>query len=377
FVSNGSYIDSQSADGLRKSLYEEYNYLYIFNLRGDQRTSGETSRKEGGKIFGSGSRTPIAISILIKDDSDNHELYYHDIGDYLSREDKLGILSEAKSVSGLDWLKIIPDVNNDWINQRDVNYSSYRAMADENNSIFNLKDIGIVTNRDAWVSNFSDNSLRRNVSSMIDNYNSEVDKLDKVTEKLNDKTVVPYITDDESKVSWSRSLKQRAARHEKTEFDENSIMISMYRPFTKKYLYRNRFLNENVRKTYITFPNSNSENYLINVAGTSNKSDFSVLMSDAVSDLMIITNSRNFPRYTYEESGIFNNKIDNISNDDDFYYVYGVLHSPDYKHKYAPDLKKDLPRIPLLKNKEKYVEVGRKLADLHLNYEYQPNWDGV
>ncbi len=377
FVSNGSYIDSQSADGLRKSLYEEFNYLYIFNLRGDQRTSGETSRKEGGKIFGSGSRTPIAISILIKDDSDNHELYYHDIGDYLSREDKFEILSEAKSISGLDWLKITPDANNDWINQRDVNYSSYRAMAEEDNSIFDLKDIGIVTNRDTWVSNFSDKKVSKNVATMIGNYNAEVDKLDSITDEINIKNVNNYVTNDETKISWAASLRMAAVRKAKMSFNQDNIILSMYRPFTKKYLYRDRVINERVRKSYITFPNSNSENYLINVAGTSNKSEFSVLMSDVVSDLMIITNSRNFPRYTYEESGIFNNKIDNISNDDDFYYVYGVLHSPDYKHKYAPDLKKDLPRIPLLKNKEKYVEIGRKLADLHLNYEEQPNWDGV
>ena len=377
FVSNGSYIDSQSADGLRKSLYEEFNYLYIFNLRGDQRTSGETSRREGGKIFGSGSRTPIAISILIKDDSDNHELYYHDIGDYLSREDKLGILSEAKSVSGLDWVKIIPDVNNDWINQRDVNYSSYRAMAEEDNSIFNLKDIGIVTNRDAWVSNFSDKKVSKNVATMIGNYNAEVDKLGSITDKINIKNVNNYVTNDETKISWAASLRMAAVRKEKMLFNEDNIILSMYRPFTKKYLYRDRIINERVRKSYTTFPNKNAENLFINVSGAGTKNPFSTLITDTILDMNAIYPARNFPRYTYESSELFDEKIDNISNDDDFYYVYGVLHSPDYKQKYAPDLKKDLPRIPLLKNKEKYVEVGRKLADLHLNYEYQPSWNGV
>ncbi len=377
FVSNGSYIDSQSADGLRKSLFEEFNHLYIFNLRGDQRTQGETSRKEGGKIFGSGSRTPIAISILVKDGSDNHEVHYHDIGDYLSRDDKLDILRDKESILNIDWENISPDENNDWINQRDQNYLNYRPLADENGSIFSVKDIGIVTNRDAWVSNFSKINVSDNVQIMIKNYNLEVDRLENIDVKLNDKTVVDYVTNDERKISWSRSLKQRAARREKTQFSHSDIMLAMYRPFTKKWLYRNRFLNENVRKTYQTFPEPDSKNLLINVAGTSNKSDFSLLISDTVSDLMLITNSRNLPRYIYESEDLLNVRINNISDDDTFYYVYGVLHSPAYRKRYANDLKKDLPRIPLLKNKDKYVEIGRKLAELHLNYENQPIWDGV
>lgn len=377
FVSNGSYIDSQSADGLRKSLYEEFNHLYIFNLRGDARTSGEQRRKEAGNIFESGSRTPIAISILVKDGSNNHEVYYHDIGDYLNRHDKLNILRDDSSIENIEWETITPDKNNDWINQRDQNYLNYPALADEDNSIFNIKDIGIVTNRDSWVSNFSRKGVSDNVSRMIENYNAEVDKLENVTIKLNDKTVVNYVTDDEKKVSWSRSLKQRASRHEKTEFSKSDVLLSMYRPFTKKWLYRNKFLNENVRKTYQTFPTASSNNLLINVAGTSNKSPFSLLITNTVTDLMLITNSRNLPRYTYESDGLLSGRIDNVSSDDEFYYVYGVLHSPEYRQRYANDLKKDLPRVPLLKNKKQYIKIGRQLANLHLNYENQSSWDEV
>lgn len=377
FVSNGSYIDSSSADGLRKSLYDEFNHLYIFNLRGDQRTQGEKSRKEGGKIFGSGSRTSIAITILVKDGSEEHKVYYHDIGDYLSREDKLAILRNSKSIKNIEWQTLIPDSNNDWVNQRDENYLKYPSVADEDDAIFGIKDIGIVTNRDAWVSGFSRKDVTDNVGRMIENYNDEVDKLNDVTIKLTDKTVVDYVTNDEKKVSWSRSLKQKAARLQKTYFEASDIMLSMYRPFTKKYLYRNRFLNENVRKTYSTFPTADSENLLINISGKSNKSDFSLLISDVVADLMIITNSRNLPRYVYESDGLFNGIVDNVSSDDNFYYVYGVLHSPEYRQKYSNDLQKDLPRIPLLYDQEKYVAIGRQLAELHLNYEKQPIWEGI
>ena len=377
FVSNGSYIDSQSADGLRKSLFEEFNYLYIFNLRGDARTQGEQRRKESGNIFGGGSRTPIAISILVKDGSDSHEIHYHDIGDYLTRNDKLDILRDKESILNIDWENISPDENNDWINQRDQNYLNYRPLADENGSIFSVKDIGIVTNRDAWVSNFSKINVSDNVQIMIKNYNLEVDKLENIDVKLNDKTVVDYVTNDERKISWSRSLKQRAARREKTQFSHSDIMLAMYRPFTKKWLYRNRFLNENVRKTYQTFPEPDSKNLLINVAGAGYKGDFSTLITQNVTFMDMISKSRNFSRYIFETGFLLNGRINNISDDDTFYYVYGVLHSPAYRKRYANDLKKDLPRIPLLKNKDKYVEIGRKLSDLHLNYENQPIWDGV
>ena len=120
FVTNGNYLNTNSADGLRAGLYEEFNHLYIFNLRGDQRTLGEQSRKEGGKIFGSGSRTPVAISILVKDGSDSHELHYHDIGDYLSQKDKLKIIEDFTDISSIDWSTILPDENNDWLNQREL-----------------------------------------------------------------------------------------------------------------------------------------------------------------------------------------------------------------------------------------------------------------
>ncbi|MDT2668721.1 type ISP restriction/modification enzyme [Enterococcus dongliensis] len=377
FVSNGSYIDSQSADGLRKSLFEEFNHLYIFNLRGDQRTQGETSRKEGGKIFGSGSRTPISISILVKDGSNSHEIHYHDIGDYLNREQKLDILKSTQSINGIEWNKIEPDKNNDWINQRDKNYENYRALADEENSYFGIKDIGIVTNRDAWVSNFSKIDVAKNVRRMIDNYNAEVDKLEKVSEAIDIKNLSSFVTNDESKISWAASLKMAAVRHEKMTYDSENILLSMYRPFTKKYLYRARILNERPRKSFQTFPNTDSHNLSINVSGAGFKGNFSTLITKEVTFMDMINKSRNLPKYIYEQDGLFEGKLDNVSNDVDFYYIYGILHSEEYRSKYANDLQKALPRIPEVENKEKYVEIGKKLADLHLNYEDVPAYDGV
>lgn len=377
FVSNGSYIDSQSADGLRKSLFEEFNHLYIFNLRGDQRTQGETSRKEGGKIFSSGSRTPIAISILVKDCSDEHNINYYDIGDYLSRDDKLKILIDSKSINGIKWNSIKPDENNDWINQRDVNYLKYMALADENNAIFNVKDIGIVTNRDAWVSNFSEKKVKDNVVFMIDNYNNEVNKLKKVEDVIDIKNVSNYVVNDEKKISWSASLKMAAVRREKIRYIPDNTLVAMYRPFTKKYLYRDRIINERVRKSYQTFPDKDAKNLLINVSGAGYKGEFSTLITNNVTFMDMISKSRNFPLYTYESDGLLNGKIRNISNDEEFYFIYSLLHSVEYRKKYSNDLRKALPRIPDVKDKDKYIEIGRKLAKIHLNYEEQPSWNGV
>ena len=131
FVTNGGYLNSNSTDGLRAGLYEEFNRLYIFNMRGNAHGLGEIRKKEGGNVFGAGTRTSVAISILVKDGSDNHEIHYHDIGDYLSQKDKLNIISDFGDISAIDWQSIEPDDNNDWLNQRDPNYQYYSSLVDD------------------------------------------------------------------------------------------------------------------------------------------------------------------------------------------------------------------------------------------------------
>ncbi|WP_438800468.1 type ISP restriction/modification enzyme [Apilactobacillus nanyangensis] len=377
FVSNGSYIDSQSADGLRKTLYEEFNHLFIFNIRGDARTQGDLRRREGGNVFGSGSRTSIVISILIKDGTSAHKIHYHDIGDYLSQNDKLTVLGSKPSIFNFKWMDISPDKNNDWINQRDEKYKNYQSIVDEDDSIFNIKDIGIVTNRDAWVSGFSKQKVSENINLMINNYNDEVENINKIHNKITVKNLSSFVNNDERKISWSASLKMAAVRNEKLTYNDNNVIMSMYRPFTKKYLYRDHILNERTRKSFKTFPTNKSDNQLINVSGAGYKGEFSTLITDNVTFMDMISKSRNFPRFLYEEDNLFDNKISNVSSNDKFYYVYGVLHSTEYRNKYQNDLKKDLPRIPKLKNRNKYIEIGKKLADLHLNYERQNKIDEV
>ena len=378
FVTNGNYLNTNSADGLRAGLYEEFNHLYIFNLRGDQRTLGEQSRREGGKIFGSGSRTPVAISILVKDGSDSHELHYHDIGDYLSQKEKLAIISGFADVSQLDWQEIIPDENNDWLNQRDPNYQKYSDLSQE---VFLSSAIGIATNRDIWVSGFSKNRVCRNSERLIRNYNNERlaysnNSADELKSLLNRQ---------DNYIKWTRKLEQLVARNQEITFNSNNIKLSLYRPFTKKWLY---YQNEVIESPGQWQKKFGQENIVIVTTGRGTSRNFSVIVTNLLPDIQLQMNGQGFMRYDNEvdETSLFQNN-DNMNQefadklglnlDDTFAYVYGVLNSKEYQEKYANDLKKDLARIPIVKNKERYVEVGQKLMDLHLNYEEVPVYDGV
>ena len=374
FVSGAGFIDGNTADGMRKSFYEEFNHLYIFNLRGDARTQGEQRRKESGNVFGSGSRTPIAISILVKDGSDNHEVYYHDIGDYLTRDDKLSILRDKESILNIDWHTIVPDKNNDWINQRDENYISYPALADEKNSIFLDRGIGYSSSRDSWVVGFSKDNITYNTRRLTAEFNSQVENVSEQSKLLMDPT----------KINWSDDLLKRWSKREKIDYNQSDFRYIQYRPFTKKWVNNLRPLIKRPSFWNKAFGETNIEKNIFLNIGSGER--YSSLISKEISDYQLLFNTKSIPLYSFDDNPLLDGKIINIKqnwldlfdNDIDVLgYVYAVLHSSEYRKNYANDLKKALPRIPLLKNKEKYVEIGRKLSDLHLNYEDHPSWCGV
>lgn len=377
FVTNGNYLNTNSANGLRAGLYEEFNHLYIFNLRGDQRTLGEQSRKEGGKIFGSGSRTPVAIAVLVKDGSDSHELHYYDIGDYLSQKEKLKIIENYSNISFIDWNTIQPDENNDWLNQRDPKYQRYTKLAGKSRTIFKNSAVGISTNRDSWVIGFNNKTTLSKARTLINNYNSEVKRFNK------DTTI--EINRNDSFVKWTRKLEQLLGKHKFIEFDEHNLVPIMYRPFTKKWIYYQNEVVESPGQWYKKFGENNK---VIITTGRGASRKFSALVSNLIPNLDLQEKGQGFMRYDNEvdETSLFPNK-DNINQefadklglslDDTFAYIYGLLNSKEYQEKYANDLKKDLARIPIVKNRERYVEVGKALMDLHLNYEEVPVYDGV
>ncbi|ALB69766.1 DEAD/DEAH box helicase [Cronobacter muytjensii] len=398
FVTNGAYIDSNSADGMRKCLVDEFSSLYFFHLRGDQRTTGEKSRQEGGKIFGSGSRAPIVIAILVKNPASEKygQIYFHDIGDYLNREEKLQKISEFASIDGIEkihgWRSITPDDHNDWLNQRDNSFNDFMAIGNKKDkeelSVFYNYSNGVVTARDAWVYQYSKIKLENNISGMIHFYNIELAKLSERGGVNNVSNVGDLVDNNPTKISWSRALKNDLKKEKKLEFETSSVYKCMYRPFIKSWMYFNRRLNEMVYQMPQIFPFPNAENTVISV-NVNPKKGFCLLITNVIPDFHLLGDVQCFPLYIYELSegkmvrkdaisdlslDKFNSfySVSNIGKEDIFYYIYGLLHSDDYRSRYAANLSKELPRIPCVKTAKDFwilSKAGRDLAKLHLNYE--------
>lgn len=395
YVSNGGYIDGNTADGLRKTLTDEFHDVYIYNLRGNARTAGELRRKEKGNVFGEGGRTTIAVMVLVKRPGmvTDCVLHYKDIGDYLDRATKLATLEE-NSLASLDWDAIKPNQYGDWINQRDPNYENYPLIADKKDktgrTIFSIQSGGLKTNRDAWVYNSSEKTVARSVGSMIDFYNSEVDRWEGAGRP---EPVENFVDTDSTKISWSSTLRTRLRSGRVSHRIESSMREAMYRPFQKAHLYFSSDLNERRYRLNELFPAPDSSNIGFVTVSPGGSGDHACLMVESIPDLHLIETSQFFARYSYStpaEDALLatptrqdnitdwalneyrNTYGDDVSKDDIFFYVYGLLHSTDYRTKYVAELKKTLPRIPQVKGREnfdEFVKAGRELSALHIGYE--------
>lgn len=417
FVTNAGFLETNQADGLRKCLADEFSSIYVFHLRGNQRTAGELSRKEGGKIFGSGSRAPIAISLLVKNpNATTHgAIYFHDIGDYLSREDKLEKITGFTSVAGIeDWQTIIPDGHGDWLKQRDDSFNQFIVVGNkktDGTKLFENFSLGIGTNRDAWCYNFSQTTVQHYMKHTISFYNKELVRFSKnfsgISRALRTEKVNQFIDNDTTQISWSSSLIPKLIAEEPAEFKSEKIVRSLYRPFTKQWLYFDGMFNHRVGQMPRIFPEAGSKNIVIMTTAKGTKT-FSSIISSAIPDLNSMeAGAQCFPLYIYDEeaakdkenstSDMFSEPCEaaprkrrdaitneglkhfqdayvgeSITKEDVFYYVYGLLHSPDYRERYADNLSKELPRIPRVKTASDFwafSKAGRDLAHWHLNYE--------
>ncbi|ROZ81552.1 DEAD/DEAH box helicase [Pseudomonas neustonica] len=412
FVTNAGFVEANTADGLRKCLADEFSSLYVFHLRGNQRTSGETSRKEGGKIFGSGSRAPIAISLLVKnpDAQAQGQIYFHDIGDYLSREDKLEKIVSYASVAGIpSWQHVVPDAHGDWLKQRDSSFDQFIVLGDKKSNapkIFDNYSGGVQTNRDAWVFNYSKASLIQNVSRLIEKYSSELRRFNaahSVSERLTRETAAAgFLDKDATLISWSRSLRNDAIKNKLLSFNAAPITVSTYRPFTKQWMYFDRRLNEMVLQMPRLFPVPSAPNLIITFKERWNGVGQFALITNSILEQQTDGGAQCFPLYLYDETAqaskddLFAENAEEglrrrdaitddglahfqaaypgeqISKEDLFYFIYGILHSPDYRERFADNLSKELPRIPAVKKAADFwafSKAGRALAELHLNYE--------
>jgi predicted helicase len=414
FVSNGAWLDGNSTDGFRQSLQKEFNSIYVFNLRGNQRTSGELSRKEGGKIFGSGSRTPIAITLLVKKATINREkakIFYHDIGDYLSRDEKLAIVKKFGTVTSdkFNWQELDPNEQGDWINKRSDIFGTLIPVEPtkkfdlKTKSIFNTYAIGISTNRDAWVYNFSKKKVKLNMKSMIAFYGEQVTAYQEAVQKNKKLEVENFIDTNSTKISWTRALRRDLDRSVKHTFKPKELRQTTYRPYCKQNLYFDKSFIESPGLSSVFFPTDEHNNVVISVTGEGNLG-FSVLIADSMPDLCFTKTGngggQTFPLYYYEARDNQNKTLfdhdnydeyvkkdgvsdfilgeankrygKNVAKEDIFYYVYGFLHSPEYRDLFADDLRKMLPRLPLVDDVRDFwafSKAGRKLADLHIKYE--------
>ncbi|MBR4151842.1 MAG: hypothetical protein IKT98_02660, partial [Selenomonadaceae bacterium] len=384
-----------------------FSAIYVFNLRGNARTQGEQRQREKGNVFGSGSRAPIAITILVKNPAHfgKAEIFYHDIGDYLSREQKLDAVKNLGSVLSDEFKPLTPNDKGDWLNQRGNTFETFIPLHEIQNSLYRIffmtRSRGVCTGRDAWIYNFSRENLARNVQTTIDYYNTH------------------STTDfDATKIVWNRSTIQNKNRGLKIEFDASKVVESMYRPFCKTNFYYERILIDMTYQMPKFFPTGREDNLLICV--TFGDRDFSVFITDKITDVQFQFNGQCYPLYYYEserQGNLFGEnmtrrdgisdwilnraresfklgalsfeeknpalkaqslqlKADNqITKEDIFYYVYGFLHLRSYRLKFSAELKKSLPRIILVDDAEKFWRLsraGRELAAIHLNYEQQP-----
>ena len=377
FVTNGSFMRSEAAAGIRASLAEEFDEVWCLDLRGNARTQGELRRREGGSIFGMGSRAPVAVVVLVKTSPGPGPkrpatIRYRDIGDYLTREEKLEAVEKFGSIKGgPGWENIIPDKHNDWLGQRNYRFESYlpigskKAKAGKSVAVFKIYSRGITSNRDTWAYNSSQSILAQNMKQHIEHCNKQnLSKPDM----------------DPKKSQWTADLTDKL-KLSKPNFNRDNIRISLYRPFFKQYLYFDKVYTGAIVRIPIIFPKNNSDNMVICVPYKFT-GEFSTIITNMTPDLQIVRNGQYFPLYVYHNNLKSNNisdsvlqeyrsyyKNNQIKHKDIFYYVYGILHHPIYRGKFANNLTKDLPNIPMAPNFFKFKNAGEKLAKLHLGFD--------
>ena len=377
FITNNSYIDGVSMDGMRKALLNEFSDIYVINLKGKIR--GKTKKQiadEGGNIFD--IMTGVAIILLVKDNKKKGKgiLHYFDIGKGLTKKEKLDKLKKLDSISTIEKdLKCIkPNEKGDWINQRNSNFEMLLKLGDKKteDSLFIDYTGGIKTGRDAWSWGFSKSNVKNKIVKLIEYYNNNLGNTDVYDENTND-------------ISWTRSLKQRFEKKKKLNYKSNRIYIGMYRPFVKKHVYYSQELVDMQYRMSKVLPVVDSDNIMISLANKTEGKDFTLLATNTLPDVNLFTGgSQNLPKYLYDDLGKYSairqEKLEQLIGLDKEYvlpYIYGVLSSKDYENKYGLDLAKSFPRIPNVKNKKVFIETGKELMDLHLNYEEVPMYEGA
>ncbi len=405
FVTNNGFLDRTAFDGMRKHLSQDFNAIYILDLGGNVRENPKLSGTTHN-VFG--IQVGVSINFFVKrnansTDSKSAEIFYACVDEYWRKEEKYQHLDSKQHYRNIEWQRIIPDRRYTWLTEGlhaefdtfiPMGTKEAKAQKDAEVTVFfKTYSLGVGTNRDAWVYNFNVNALTENVQRTVEFYNAHVLKW-LVTPEKSIVNIDNFVTYDNTKISWSSGLKQKLKSGKMAEFSDTKLRRSLYRPFTKSHLFFDRILNHRVFAFPSIFPVSGTEdeNRVICVSGIGSKKTFHVLITDVIPSLDFLEKTQCFPFYTYDEDGT--NRQENITdwalaefkthyNDntitkwDIFHYNYALLHHPVYREKYEKNLKRDLPHIPFTDDFWGFANAGAALADLHVNYESVPKYDGL
>jgi predicted helicase len=393
FVTNNGFLNGVAFDGFRKHLAQDFTHIYLLDLGGNARKGG------GGSVFG--IMVGVGITLLVRKRSSQQDhapavISYYAVDDTLSGRAKLETLAHLESYQQVAWQVLQPDKKHTWLTQgMHAEFDTFLPIGTKEAKAATGTDVavifkeygrGVATSRDTWACNFQRHMLITNIQRFIETYNSEVDRWKRQSDKTT--RVDDFVTYDDTKMKWSRDLKLDLQRGNDAQFAENKVRVSLYRPFCKQYLFFDRVLNEEVYVFPSIFPTSTTEdeNMVICVSGIGSNKPFHCLVSNIIPCLDLLEKTQCFPYYTYDEDG--DNRRENItdwaleqfrarygeqvSKRNIFAYVYALLHHPTYRERYAENLKRDLPRIPLVDDSAAFavlVGAGQRLIDLHLNYE--------
>ena len=297
FVTNGGWLDSNTADGMRLTLAEQFSDIHIYNLRGNQRTAGEQSRKEGGKVFDAGSRATVAITILVKGPAHAGpaRIHYSDIGDYLTRDEKLAAVAAAATVSGLEPRTITPNPAGDWLNQRTTDFSRFLQISQKGSVdvAFTVQSGGFKSNRDAWSYNGSTVRLKASLARLVSAYEADRRRV-----ALDPKV---SLTLDPRLMNWHYSLEADLRRGKLLAVQDNNFRSAIYRPFFRQRTYVDRQLGTPGLLERL-FPTARHANVGFVVMAPRNEATPAALLVDEIPDLSFYTyTGQFFARWRYEK----------------------------------------------------------------------------
>lgn len=400
FVTNNSFVNEITFDGMRKCLQRDFDSIYILDLGGNVRKNPKLSGSTHN-VFG--IQVGVSINFFVKRKDTNQpkqaKIYYSRTDEFWRKEQKYDFLNEKGCLDNIEWLEISPDLKYNWLTTAlDDSFDSFISMGTkeaksqglDSTTIFKTFSLGVGTNRDEWVYDFQKVSLENKVKQLINNYNYEVFRYSENTEAVN---IDDFVNNDPAFVKWTDRLKTALKNHETISYNSSKIRLSMYRPFCRQYLYFDHLLNQRRYRQHIIFPNANAEteNRVICVPSVGGRTQFWCFCVGLIPNLTLPSIDANqcFPLYTYAEDGT--NRKENItdwalyqfqthygdntiSKLDIFNYIYAILHHPQYREKYAANLKRELPRIPFIPGFREFARSGKQLAELHVKYEKQTEY---